>query len=336
MKNEKKELLRLLGFCAVILVLTLALNALLKPKWSEGYGSGTVIRGFYKMPKDSVDVLILGSSNVICGVDANTMLEEYGISAYSCGTEAQPMFGSYAWLCEGMRRQSIKAVVLDMGSIFDRYDEPGYRKVFDYMRPSALKLRLLAEYKRDIAPDADISSYILPLILYHSRFSELTREDISFRRDSLRGFYPRSEIRNKDFDGIGTETSAECKEIPEADLASFYKLAEKCRERDIPLIHISCASVKFTAEKHNAVKKLADENGLVFLDFNETDKWPEIDYADDMADFEHFNLFGAKKVTRVISDTLLELVSLPDRSGDTGAQAHNRAAYAVEGNGGTK
>ena len=328
MKTEKKRtLLQAAVFCLLIALLVTGLNAVFKPKWSTDFKSGSNIRGFYAMPGNMVDVLILGSSNVICGVDANVMLEEGGISGWTCGTEAQPLFGSLAWLEEALRFQSPSAVVLDVGDLFEGFDEVSYRKVFDYMRLSPLKIRLLSEYRAN-HQNIDWFSYILPLVQYHSRWNELSREDFFYKDVCLKGFFIRTEVRGSAIPGIDTADRSE-REIPQENLDSLVRMIRICKEHVIELLLISCPSIRITAQEHNAVERIAEEYGLAFLDFNDVSMWPDIDYAADMADFQHFNVYGAKKATHHILEALKARCFLPDRS-DSDLQRRLSAEYRSE------
>lgn len=318
----------ILFFLLATLMLS-AFNTVFTPKWSDEYKSGSNIRGFYDMPRGSVDVLVLGSSNVICGVDANRMYADHGISAYSCGTEAQPILGSYAWLREALRFHDLQAVVLDVANVFAHSDEASYRKSFDYMRLSPVKWEALRRYQ-SINPDMSFGSYLLPFITYHSRWNELTAEDWNGPEDlALRGFYIRPEVRGLPFPGFDPDEAAEPYPIPQDNLAVFLDIIALCRQEGLELILVESPSIDFDAASHRAIQDIADEHGLAFLDFNIPDLWPNIDHAAHMADFKHFNVHGAAAATDYICRELQSRCDLPDRRGDDYLDGLD-AVYAVE------
>lgn len=323
------KIAEVVAFFLLAALMLAGLNKVFLPKWSDEYKSGTITRSFYDLPKNSVDVLILGSSHVICGVDANRMYSEHGISAYSCGTEAQPILGSYAWLQEALRFQDLQAVVFDVADVFAHSDEASHRKSFDYMRLSSVKLEALRRYE-ELNPDMSFGSYLFPLITYHNRWNELTAEDWNGPDDlSLRGFYIRPEVRGLDFAGIDLSETDETYPIPEQNLAVFLDMIALCQQEGIELLLVECPSIDFDTESHNAIQAIADEHGLTFMDFNVTAQWPDIDYAADMADFKHFNVHGAAKATDYISRELLAACDLPDRRGDEYLDELD-AVYAAE------
>lgn len=318
---KHKYIIGTVCFVVIAALLVAGANFVLKPKWSNEFRSGSNIRGWYDMPEDSVDFLILGPSHVVCGVNPNLLYEDYGVSAYCCGTEAQPMMGSYYWLKESIRIQPIKAVVLDMIDLFVEPNDVNYRKSFDYMKLSSVKREALRSYKAE-NPDMSMLSYLLPLIQYHDRWKELTMEDFTGdQSECWRGFLLQTKQRNMDFAGYEPEDADGVAEPLEANLYWFRQIAELCRSEGIQLIVMFTPDLEYTAERHAAVQALADEYAIPFLDFNIVSRYPDIDYAAGMSDFRHVNSFGSAQLTPYVAETLLSLCELPDRRGDPALDA---------------
>lgn len=330
-RRRDKTPIRLLCF-AIVAVLCISLaSVIFTPKWSDEFRSGTNARGFYEMPKDSVDVLLVGPSHIVCGVNPNLMYEQYGISAYCCGTEAQPLLGSYTWLREALRYQDIKAVVLDVQELFLDSGSVNFRKSVDYMRFSSVKWEALCAYKQ-INPDMNLLSYLLPLIQYHSRYTELEEVDFTGdHSDSHRGYLIETKKRGMDITGYdrATADSATPADILPENLKYFRALCDLCREEDIALVLTITPDIAFTAEMHAAVQELADEYDLPFYDFNITSEWPQLDYAEHMSDFRHINVFGAAVITPIITEKLLTMTELPDRRGYENFDAMDAAYQAA-------
>lgn len=330
-RRKDKTPLRLICFALVAALLVALASFIVTPKWDVEFRSGTNARGFYKMPENSVDVLLLGSSHMVSGLDPNLMYEQYGISAYCCGTEAQPMLGSYTWLREALKYQDLQAVVLDVQELFLEGNEVNYRKAFDYMRPSAVKWQALRAYKQ-INPDMNFLSYLLPLVQYHGRYTELEQVDFTGdRSDAYRGFLIETKKRGMDFTGFdrAAADSAEPAEMRSENLEYFRAICDLCRDEDIALVLIITPEMAFTAEMHAAVQALADEYELPFYDFNIVSEWPEFDYAEHMSDFRHVNSFGAAVLTPIVTEQLLAMTELPDRRGQYDFDAMDAAYQAA-------
>lgn len=330
-RRKDRTPIRLICFALVAALLIALASFVVTPKWDVEFRSGTNARGFYKMPENSVDVLLLGPSHIVCGVNPNLMYEQYGISAYCCGTEAQPLLGSYTWLREALRYQDIKAVVLDVQELFLDSGSVNFRKSVDYMRLSSVKWEALCAYKQ-INPDMNFLSYLLPLIQYHSRYTELEQVDFTGdQSDNYRGFLIETKKRGMEFTGYdrATADSAEGAEMQPENLEYFRALCDLCREEGIALVLLTTPDVAFTAEMHAAVQTLADEYDLPFYDFNIVSEWPRLDYPEHMSDFRHVNTFGAAEITQVITEQLLSMTELPDRRGQYDFDAMDAAYQAA-------
>ena len=128
MKAEWKERIKKHVTVAVRAVLFLCLfflmiyvvNRTLTPNYlySSTNPMTETYRGFYKMKKNTIDVLFLGSSHTASGFNPQDLYNEYGIRGYNLGSNSQNLWVSYYWLREALQYQSPKVVVLDCYMLF--------------------------------------------------------------------------------------------------------------------------------------------------------------------------------------------------------------------------
>ena len=116
-KQQKKRSRVLAGFyirmvcffLIAVLVLGYALYVL-TPK--NDYGICSMVN-YYFQPRDTVDVLVLGTSTAYSGVNTNVLWRKYGIAAYDlCGAE-MPYWAIYYYLREALKTQHPKVILLD-------------------------------------------------------------------------------------------------------------------------------------------------------------------------------------------------------------------------------
>ena len=88
----------------------------------------------------------------------------------------------------------------------------------------------------------------------------------------------------------------------------LQKIIDYCQKKDVKLVLTKTALPLYGEASHNAVQKLADENGVPFLDYNLSDVWKDADmnYLTDFSDLLHLNINGATKTTRYMGEYLLE------------------------------
>ncbi|MCR4689720.1 MAG: hypothetical protein K5739_00015 [Lachnospiraceae bacterium] len=74
----------------------------------------TRMKAYHRLPKDSVDVVIFGSSHAYRNVDTPIMFEDYGITAYDLGSPGQRLALTYYQMKDDLKTQNPKVVVLEV------------------------------------------------------------------------------------------------------------------------------------------------------------------------------------------------------------------------------
>ncbi len=313
---------KFLGKCglltaAVVLALVL-LAPVLTPKWVEGHADNggtyltTSTRGFLSLEEDSVDVLFLGSSQVLRDISTARLLSNYGVSAYSRATTVQPPAVTYYYLEEALKTQSPKLVMADFSALFTEYDpdfrEPYVRYAFDWMPLTWDKLEAVRN-TLEHSQSQSLLDYALPALYYHGRWTELTSYDLTYPLsgdvvDPQRGAIVLDGAAPQDFIALeGVDTEPE----PYTDSLTWYqKTMDLCAENNIRFIMLRLPRAGWTEAKHAADAVLAEENGVTLLDFNLRSLSEEIDLdaETDFYDAGHLNRAGSDKLTDWLGEYL--------------------------------
>jgi hypothetical protein len=77
---------------------------------------------FYKIPKNKLDVIFLGSSIVHCDVNPADIWQEKGNLSYNISTIVQPFWTSYFNLIECFKYQDPKVVALEVSAATPAWD----------------------------------------------------------------------------------------------------------------------------------------------------------------------------------------------------------------------
>ncbi|MCI8416138.1 MAG: hypothetical protein HFI33_01340 [Lachnospiraceae bacterium] len=319
MKN--KELIRCGVFLVLLALLFQVLTTIYIPKWYGTWQSTRIVDGFYELPKDRLDVVLLGSSQTIMGLSPMELYRQYGISAYSFGTEEQPLYATYYWMREILRSQKPSVAVLDVNELLHASSEAAYRKAFDYMKWSQVKWEAIKNHCEK-EEDSTLFSYILPLANYHSRWDELEAEDFTYllsdKTDPCLGFVAASGTCDFPYEGTPLSKEEEPDPADQEAYDSLLKIIHLCQEEEISLLLIKTPRAGWNAGKHNLIADLAQEYGLPFLDFNDPKLMEAMnfDYAKDAKDASHLNIYGAEKLGAWLGNYLTEQYQLPDRRKD--------------------
>lgn len=339
MMHKLKNIKPLFLFCiwigglllSLVLILSL-LTSVFVPKSYGVWATTAVMDGFYELNDNSIDVLFLGSSQIMTAVSPMQIYDETGITSYSLGTEQQNLVTSYYLLKEALHYQQPKVVMLDVLFMYPYYGESALnskeefvRKAFDYMKWSPNKWEAVQTLCA-LDEQHEMQNYLFPFLRYHSRWSALSLSDFTYafkdKANPLKGFSVVTEKEALDFRGFATTDPSLTASPTETMTLYFEKIVSLCEENGITLVLIKTprGNGSFGEAYHNGIQKLADEHGLCFIDFNEKALFDEIgfDAGKDYLDVSHVNYYGAVKITGYLSEYLSAEFELENRKGMSG------------------
>ena len=349
-------------------ILFLSIQRLFVPKWNyPGVAENMTytLESFYRLEKDTEDILFLGTSHMEFAVSPMEIYRNEGISSYNLGTSGQPIATTYTLIREALKTQSPRVIVLDVSSLFfgkEGTGEPSWRYVIDTMPMSGNKtdlIRTYCQWKQNQLPENDLGadrikdtcSGLLPLMYYHSRWSELVFEDF---RDYLpsdksyaSGYFPYSRFAPAEFtldqmnayaadmskdiqktvvqhsDGVESVIREEDHlydpQISEENGRWLMKIRELCENNHTELLLIKVPSIcnplsypsAWTDIRSAYMKEYASTHGFKYLDLVY-----DVDLGLDMdRDFldggMHLNHLGTKKTSAFLGGYLADHYAVP-------------------------
>lgn len=320
----KKKGFRLAAFCGLAMFVLYMTLCVIHVKSLHGVDQA---RNLYRQPGQKVDVLFLGSSHVHCNVDTQALWDEYGMAAYLCTSAEQPLWNSYHYLVEALKTQFPRVVVLDMycpARFYEDYQEKWADQNLNGMRLSFNKYEAV---KTSVQKNR--MSYLLGFPMYHSRYDELTGEDFEnffwHRKTQARwkGYTPlstKAELTELDLSYV-----TEVRKMTDKAQLYFDKIVELTRQEGIALALVSAPYMPEEEDQkvYNYIEQIAQEEGLLFLNYNTTQRYREmgLDFQTDFADHTHLNEEGAAKYTKSLGKWLEENYEISDRRGQEGYES---------------
>lgn len=294
-----KKLLRIIVICLIFIIIFDRLTILLIRK---GNGYGTDVLNFYKQPKNSIDILFLGSSHAYTAFNPYLIEEKTGLSGYVFATQQQPIWITYYYLKEALKYQTPKYVVLEVHMAIvgnDEYSEEQVnRDAIDKMKFSINKINAI---KTSVSSDEDKMSYYFNIIKYHNRYKELSFTDF---KTAFLGY----TVDNKGYIALpndnyiynnSNEYNDEVEQIFPKNLEYLNKIIELSKMNNIKLILVKTPAFYTREEisKLNFLEKLAKEEDLLYLNYiKEMDKL-KLDFNTDFYDSGHLSKTGSEKIT---------------------------------------
>lgn len=323
-KNEKiTYIFRIILFWLFVLVLVSLATMILKPKRLEmPYDNTRKERGFYAEPKNSLDIVFVGSSHLFSTIIPDILWEEHGITSYVFGGSEQPFSISYYYIMEVLKYQKPKVIVLE--SLFCNWGEAPREAVvrinFDDMRWGKAKIEGIINN----VPSNDWQYYFFELSKYHSRWSTLDDTDFMIKEaycspnlykgwsfygegDPLNDYAPKDDVIN----------CVETKELDETAMHWLDKIIALCEENNVQLILLKTPNDgKIIAPLveggsndevdgmpyYNKLAEIAQEKNIPFLNMNLV-----------MTGGNHNNKAYAQKATLYFGEWIKQLIEIEDK-----------------------
>lgn len=276
---------------------------------------GGMIAEYYPEEKNH-EVIFIGDCEVYANFSPMVMYEKEGITSYVRGTSQQLIWQSYGILKETFRYEIPKVVVFNVNSL--RYSEPvseAYNRLtLDKMKWSKEKIEII---QASMTEEENFLSYVFPILRYHSRFSQLTKEDVEYlfqtKKNTFNGF-----LVNKNVKPAGNLPTK--KILPDyqfADICYEYldKMVELCKENNVQLVLIKAPSLYpyWYDEYNEQIVEYAKNHDVDFYNLKEVADQIGINYQTDTYDGGlHLNLNGATKLSNYFATLLKEKYHLVD------------------------
>jgi hypothetical protein len=313
---KKGKVVKILLTAIITILIIVFLEKLLMPKYMNEILEGALISEYYKEEIKDHDVIFIGDCEVYENFSPIVLWEEYGITSFIRGSAQQLIWQSYYLLEETLMYEKPEVVVFNVLSM--KYDKPqkeSYnRMALDGMPLSIPKLKAI---KASMMEDEEFITYLFPILRYHSRWSELTWDDLKyvFRKDTVshNGYLMRVDTKPM-------TTVPTVKKLPNYQLSDICydyldKMTKLCKDNNIELVLIKAPTIypHWYEEWDSQIKEYAAANNLYYINFLDYIDEIGIDFATDTYDAGlHLNLSGAEKMSRYFGKILKEKYSLKD------------------------
>ena len=330
MRTEKKQiaffLVKMLFFVAIFIGLFTVVNKVFLIKNENLYN----YINFSNQPEDSVDILVMGSSHSMDGIDAQELdailLEEYGIIAKSFNMSVTGMRLEQIGyrFKEALKTQEPSVLVIETFSCVPQStgtNETINRWALDYVPLSREKVQYIGE---EIEGKLQ-TSFLVPFIKYHSRWRELAREDWeilssekTWNKSLNQGFIASDK---PDFEGTVDDyfeqdftLITEEKALPENYQEDMREIIEACREIGCKILFLSIPykiQADFKAEelvKYNNYleKEYVDNQNVYIYDMQKSVQILQWGY-EHMTDEGHVSNLGREVVNEELAGKIKEL-----------------------------
>ena len=313
--------------------------------WPVSSWSRPRLESFRRLPNDSVDCVLLGTSHMGCGVSPIYLYRDYGITSYNLATSSQSIYTTRYLVEEVFQTQNPSVVVLDASSLFfDNTDESEKSITRTLACSCDLSAHLIAFLSMHNLLYSDLSngnildpewysliddnvmtffSMCFPIVHYHGRWCEIEKNDFincfSHERyaEFAMGAYMGSAVvdNGSSVEEMNNKASTiDVDDIQKDTISVIREIQAICDEHQCKLLLVKIPSVADPSVYSSAWTLPRYERMLEFVadtDIPYYDLLYDSDVAFDMhVDFldggGHLNANGSLKATDALGEYLLE------------------------------
>lgn len=331
LKTTKKNFIRV-GFLLLLALTVYLLSCIFQVKSEHGINQ---MEAMYWQPENSIDVVMMGTSHVHCGINTALLWEKYGIAAYDYSGAEQPLWMTYFYLKELYKYQTPEVIVVDM------YAPARFKEDYQYtwiseniygMKFSLNKLEMLSVS----AEPSKIPSYFPSFAVYHSRYDDLETEDFSNffwdgdKKEDFKGYTPYWNVRAQQRPEIYEEGSSGLTEKSEKYLRKIISLTQKKNTR-LVLIVAPYIITNEDMSTYNKIEAIAAEEGITFINYCEYFDEIGLEFDKDFNDESHLNYWGSCKFTEFLGGFLDSDDGIRDKRGEEGYESWDNNVKIIAG-----
>lgn len=330
MKRSTRSILLFLIFCALLAEIYIHTSYIFR----NTDGPRRTVMSFFDEKKDSLDVVLVGGSNVYCYFDTMQFWKEKGVAAYNLTVSggAAPTYLSV--IREIERHQSSALIVVDvrkfLSTFWDRsFNSGNVRYYLDSFDIGFRRLLAVEEFRaiNDLKMTDSLDAYF-EIIYYHNNYDQL-KNPVAWqfynnrmngaKNSARKGFYADEMSTNiMSFDRGSVVCSENTTPLLRESEQYYRKMLEYCKNNHIKLL--LTASPFFGSETDfaqiNEALEIAKEYGFPTLNGNDDFDLIGLNSEIDFMDQNHVNINGAKKWTKFFSEYLCSMYDFPDHQSE--------------------
>lgn len=302
-----------------VLIFT-GLQRLVVPKYMDDVIEGGFTQEYYQETNPH-QVLMVGDCELYENFSPVTLWEKYGITSYIRGNAQQLTWQSYYLLEDALKYETPDVVIFNVLEL--KYDEPQKeeynRMTLDGMKWSPTKFNAI---KASMMEDEHFIDYLFPLFRYHSRITDLTKNDFKYyfkkTQKTVAGYYMRVDVAGYE-EGIWEEDEPDDYEFGENAMGYLDRIRELCEKKSIQLLLVKAPSMSpvWYDEWENQIVEYANKYDLKYINFLNLIDEIGINYDTDTYDEGlHMNLSGAEKCADYLGEYLSKTYHLMDLRDD--------------------
>lgn len=278
--------------------------------------------GYYLEEKNSIDVVMLGSSEMYADFSPALAYEKFGFTSYPYATASSTAGAMKTQLKEVLRTQNPKLIVIEINAFLYATDnetkESSIRNYIDNVPLNGNKIEYINNYIDD-----DKLEYYFPIFKYHGAWNDYP-EPLKYLRTTVsqhqrgytylkgfktktRTFKPRMKVLN---DTLAEDETRN--DIPPMYKERLINFLDYCKSEDIDNLlfvrfpHIVEKETYNRFTRANTAGDIIRDHGYDFINFERDPVTLSYDTNKDYYNYDHLNIYGSEKFTKYFGNILTQ------------------------------
>lgn len=323
MKNKYAK--RIIGIALICVIVTVFVSVMQSTVTNRGDSDYRALRSFYMEKPDTLDAVVMGSSEVMSGYCA---AEAYRTAGYTSFPYAFSINSVLLWkyeLEDIERTQHPDTLIIETNGALYSEDKYLYSKycisaLGDSMPMSLNRIRMAFDMSEEPL------ERLIPFIKYHYKWKDILK--LSSNNNYMLLKQGHARLRGVNSRLYRTKYSSKMKYPPDGSTAELNANAEKaliefldiCKTSEIRHIvfvefpHVMGSKDLYERQQRaNRAAELIQEAGFDYIDFTGLGDEIGLDYTKDFYDAHHMLATGQKKFTHYLADILMNDYGLESR-----------------------
>lgn len=270
---------------------------------------------YHRLPENTVEVVVYGSSHAYRSIQPMRMYQNYGIGAYNYGMSTQRINTTTLFVKDSLLTQKPKVAIVETYYVNRaRYDTDLTLDIFytRYLNVKKATLKYLDQCFGE--PLERYLSYFMPLCAFHDDWNSLTEENFKPRKNSnayllTMGYKPSTHIQEITlYDPPKSE-----KALNDITVESLDEIVADLTDSGAEILFITTPFSKKKGYSYgDAMEQYAREHGCAYLNLFDYVDEIGLDVTTDFCDRGHLNDSGSAKVSDFLAEYILSHYQLTD------------------------
>lgn len=324
----KRKLLRTIKLCSLVLAIALTAALLQEFVLSHADHNSQRVKGFFEEDNDSLDVVLMGASEVYSDYAPGYAYQKYGITSYLFATQSNSILNYKSQLKNVLSKQKPDIIVVELnGALYgdeeEATKEANLHNYADNIPLDGIKLEWLAQNGIE-----NRAEYLLPIIKYHNLWADDFATNRKYQKtvmqDKLRGYNYLKGILNETAVFHNTQRSMNDmlaqsdsrQPLTAVEENGLRDLLEYCKSENLQNVvfarfpHIVVRRTFSRFERSNTVGEIVKSYGFDYLNFERDYAQTGLDETSDFYNLDHLNIYGQQKFTAYLTDYLQQHYAL--------------------------